>query len=162
MGDDSPSAPFIIISINSILYLFVLWGSDKSSTTFFAYTQKAFPFFFIPNAIENVKLHFKPVSLSTMGTKFRWHLITPFLSRHGLICLVAFYELLPSTQDGIDNGLNLKEHLKMDDKKKWDTQPLIRCENEDCRQLCTEFEVEQGKGKCPYCGKWIKTEDESS
>ena len=50
----------------------------------------------------------------------------------------------------------------MDDKKKWDSQPLIRCENEQCRELCTEFELEKSKGKCPYCGKPIKTKEESS
>ncbi len=50
----------------------------------------------------------------------------------------------------------------MSDKKMWDTQPLIRCENEECRQLFTEFELKKSNGKCPYCGKLIKKKDESS
>ncbi|MGD8982477.1 MAG: hypothetical protein PVH99_13960 [Desulfobacteraceae bacterium] len=50
----------------------------------------------------------------------------------------------------------------MTDKKTWDTQPLIRCENEECRELCTEFELKKSNGKCPYCGKPIKTKEESS
>lgn len=44
----------------------------------------------------------------------------------------------------------------MDDLKKWDTEALIRCENEQCRQLFTEAELKKNKGKCPYCGKRIK------
>ena len=75
---------------------------------------------------------------------------------------MAFYALLPLTQDGIDNGLNPKEYAQMSNKKMWDTQPLIRCENEECRQLFTEFELKKSNGKCPYCGKPVKKKDESS
>lgn len=50
----------------------------------------------------------------------------------------------------------------MKEKKPWDTQPLIRCENEECHRLCTEFELKKSDGKCPFCGKPIRTKEESS
>jgi len=44
----------------------------------------------------------------------------------------------------------------MVDTKEWDTEALIRCENDDCRQLSTEAELEKNKWKCPYCGNAVK------
>jgi len=91
-----------------------------------------------------------------MGAKLGWHLITLFPFHP------SFYGLLPFPQDAIDNGPKPKEHSQMNDKKPWDTQPLIRCENEQCRELCTEFELKNSNGKCPYCGQPIRTKEESS
>ncbi len=44
----------------------------------------------------------------------------------------------------------------MAESKIWDTEALIRCDNEKCRQLLTEFELKRNKNKCPYCGKTIQ------
>ncbi len=41
------------------------------------------------------------------------------------------------------------------DKKLWDTEALIRCENKECRQLSTEAELEKNKWKCPHCGNTV-------
>ena len=47
----------------------------------------------------------------------------------------------------------------MEEKKPWDSQPLIRCENKECDQLCTESELERNDGKCPYCGTPVSTSE---
>ena len=43
----------------------------------------------------------------------------------------------------------------MAELKKWDTKPMIRCENEKCCQLSTVLELKRNNWKCPYCGKPI-------
>jgi len=43
----------------------------------------------------------------------------------------------------------------MADKDRIETEMLIRCDNEQCRELSTESELKQNKGKCPYCGKRV-------
>jgi acetyl-CoA carboxylase beta subunit len=44
---------------------------------------------------------------------------------------------------------------EMTDEKQSDTVLLIRRDNEKCREQVYETELEQNKGKCPYCGKTI-------
>ena len=38
------------------------------------------------------------------------------------------------------------------------TELLIRCDNEKCRKLIGESELQQNNGKCPYCGQQIQEE----
>jgi hypothetical protein len=44
----------------------------------------------------------------------------------------------------------------MSNQEGLDTKPLIRCDNEECRNLSTELQLKKNKGNCPYCGKRIK------
>ena len=44
----------------------------------------------------------------------------------------------------------------MSDDVKADSIPLIRCENEACRNLSTEAQLKESKGTCPHCGKQIE------
>jgi acetyl-CoA carboxylase beta subunit len=36
-----------------------------------------------------------------------------------------------------------------------DTEPLIKCRNEQCGEFIYKSELEKTKGICPYCGKPI-------
>jgi hypothetical protein len=60
------------------LYIFILRGRDKSSSTHFTDTQETLAFFFISDAIEDVEPHFETVFFPAVGAELRWHRITPF------------------------------------------------------------------------------------
>jgi rubrerythrin len=41
----------------------------------------------------------------------------------------------------------------MVDLKNWDTQTLIRCDNEKCEAVSSMHEFEENDWNCPHCGK---------
>jgi acetyl-CoA carboxylase beta subunit len=48
-----------------------------------------------------------------------------------------------------------KEHVKMADLKRWDTQTLIKCNNAWCGEVSFRYDFEKNGWKCPHCGKRI-------
>jgi acetyl-CoA carboxylase beta subunit len=43
----------------------------------------------------------------------------------------------------------------MADERLTKTGQLIRCSNEECRQLVYASDLKQNAGKCPHCGEQI-------
>lgn len=61
--------------------------------------------------------------------------------------------------DFIFIGPNTKEPEKVTDERMIETEVLMRCSNEHCRQLIPQSDLRQNGGKCPHCGETVwKTE----